>query len=176
MFLKIRLCCSMHKDRLPFELLTIRRKLGLNQAEFAAQVGITRTYLGLLERGQKPITPRVWAAAKSARPKPLTFIATHVDPVLRSLETAMIENGLKFKLDYISEEQRFDFFLPDLSLGIIVARDRSAEAKPTHEIRNVISLTGKQTIQIFTDLLSGRPLNQSREVLALLSFGKSKTD
>jgi transcriptional regulator with XRE-family HTH domain len=46
------------------ELKALRKATGLSQAELADAVGLTSTYVGMMEREQKAIEPRTEAAAR----------------------------------------------------------------------------------------------------------------
>lgn len=42
----------------PLELKQARQSLGLSQQALAAELGLTRVFIGLMERGEKPIETR----------------------------------------------------------------------------------------------------------------------
>lgn len=46
------------------ELKGIRRELGFSQAEMAEALSLTATFVGLMERGEKPVDPRTALAAR----------------------------------------------------------------------------------------------------------------
>ncbi len=46
------------------ELKTLRRRAKMTQAEFAGAMGLTGTFMGLMERGEKPIEKRTELAAR----------------------------------------------------------------------------------------------------------------
>lgn len=46
------------------ELKAIREALGWGQRKFAEEIGMTQTYIGLMERGEKPIEKRTELAAR----------------------------------------------------------------------------------------------------------------
>jgi DNA-binding transcriptional regulator YiaG len=58
----------------PDELKAIRVQLGLNQGKLAATLGLTGQYVGMMERGQKPIEPRTALAVR--------YLAEHPEAVL----------------------------------------------------------------------------------------------
>lgn len=46
------------------ELKALRQKAKMTQAEFAEAMGLTGTFIGLMERGEKPIEKRTELAAR----------------------------------------------------------------------------------------------------------------
>lgn len=46
------------------ELKHARRRLGLSQQTLAAELGLTQTFIGLMERGEKPIERRTELAVR----------------------------------------------------------------------------------------------------------------
>jgi len=59
------------------ELKAIRARLGLTQAAFAAQLGLTSTYVGMMERDERPIERRTALAAQ--------YLDEHPDAVALNL-------------------------------------------------------------------------------------------
>lgn len=49
------------------ELKAIRKKLDMTQAAFAEKLGITSVYVGMLERGERPIDKRIEIQADGLR-------------------------------------------------------------------------------------------------------------
>lgn len=45
------------------ELKALRKRIGMTQAEFAAALGLTGTFIGMMERGEKAIEKRTELAA-----------------------------------------------------------------------------------------------------------------
>lgn len=46
------------------ELKAIREQLGLSQIDFAERLGMSQTFIGLMERGERPVEPRTALAAE----------------------------------------------------------------------------------------------------------------
>jgi transcriptional regulator with XRE-family HTH domain len=140
------------------EVRAIRSALGLTQAELAERIGISRTFVGLMERGQKLVSKRTAAAIRAATPRAGDRVPTEADPQLRRLETALISQGVEFEQQFHSDGEEFDFFLPQLSLAIVVDHDSSRERRPTRDIRSVIVARGAAAADIVSLLLERRSL------------------
>ena len=142
----------------PSEFRAIRLALGLTQADFADAVGVTRTYVGLLERGQKPISRRIADAAIRATPKPLNLISAETDPILREIELTLIRRGISFEKNFQSESEIFDFFLNEFSLGIVIQRDHMTALRKTRDVRDIIVANGKLAAEAISMLIDGKSL------------------
>lgn len=55
------------------ELKAIREALGWGQRKFADEIGMTQTFIGMMERGERPIEPRTALAAKYLFDRKSTF-------------------------------------------------------------------------------------------------------
>lgn len=146
------------------EVRAIRLALGLTQAQFAERIGVTRTFVGLMERGLKVVSKRTAVAIRSARPLSTGKVPTETDPVLRRLESALIDQGVDFKKDFYSEQQRFDFYFPELRLALVVDRESFAQPRPTRDVRDVIVAQGSGAADIISLLLEGRALRRAAPV------------
>lgn len=152
------------------ELRAIRLALGMTQAEMAEQIGISRTFIGLMERGKKPVSQRTAAAIHAARPRRSNHVPNETDPIIRRLEEAIVSQGIDFIKRFQSEGQEFDFYFPELSLAIVVDRDFSALARPTRNIRSVIVARGAGAADSITLLLQGRSLRVAAPLRLPLSI------
>lgn len=146
------------------ELRSIRLALGLTQSELGERIGVSRTFLGLMERGQKPVGKRTALAVQSAKPGAAVHASSEADPLLRRLESALIEHGIEFERYFESDGQEFDFYLWELSLGIVVDRHSTMSPRPTRDIRSVLVAKGSGAADILSLLLEGRPLRAASPV------------
>lgn len=140
------------------EMHAIRLALGLTQSELADAMGVTRTYIGLLERGTKPIGKRMAEAIRRATPKPLNTLPTEPDPIARQIETALIHTGIPFEKEFKSEGEVFDFFLPHFGLAIIVQRDNITSIRKTSDVRDIIVANGRFAAEAIATMIGGRSL------------------
>lgn len=148
----------MSKNMTGEELRAIRLALGLTQVEFAEKIGISRTYVGLMERGERLISRRTASAIVSVKPKSLRRQANDVEPLIRRIESALIEQGIDFETEFHSDGQMFDFYLQELSAAIVLDEQSTANPRPTKEVRSIIVARGAQASTLLSILLEGRPL------------------
>ncbi len=142
------------------ELRSVRLALGMTQLALANALGLTRQYVGMLERDEKAISKCISIAAYSLRPAVSDTVTTDSNPNFRKIELALIANGLKFERDYQSDDSTFDFFLPELQLAITLSE--SGETRNiSRNVRGVITLTGQPAIESLEIALAGRPLRAS---------------
>ncbi|HCY54223.1 MAG TPA: XRE family transcriptional regulator, partial [Oceanicaulis sp.] len=77
-------------------LRRLRRELGLSQAEFADTLGISASYLTLLERNQRPVTARVLLALAESHDVDVRAFAAESDrQTLSDLTEALGDPVLK---------------------------------------------------------------------------------
>jgi transcriptional regulator with XRE-family HTH domain len=132
-----------------------RKRAGLSQADLAARLGLSRDFIGLMERGKAPVAPRTAIAVEqlAGRPQePATEIrlTTH-DPLERMVEEALQRAGIRYVTDHGgANASRLDFHLPDHGVDIEVKRfhtDRIAEQMA--RAPNVIALQGLEAVRFF---------------------------
>ncbi len=144
------------------ELKAIRIGLGLTQAEFASGLGVTRVFVGLMERNQKKVSERTRLAALALRPTASERPLEEFDPLMRDIEAALNKNGVDFMRQFRSDGQTFDFFLPEFELGLLVSREHRPAFKPTAHVRGIITVSGKSAIEVLSVLLHGRPIRAAK--------------
>lgn len=140
------------------ELRSLRKSLGYTQAEFGALVGLSRDYVGLIERGEAEIAPRTALAVKAIRPKgagegdPST-----TDTLERMVEKALIDAGIRYVADRGGASATgLDFHLPDLGVDIEVKRFHSPRTvEQIGRSPNVILLQGERAAKLFCLALAG---------------------
>ena len=140
------------------ELKAVRRDAKMTQADFAAEIGVTREHLGRMERGETPISDRTLGALRlrglrSAAPtRPMTS-----DPMERMVERALIDAGIAYVTDRDGRnESRLDFRLIDYDVEIEVKRFHSPRiADQMARADNVIAIQGEPAIRFFCDVLRG---------------------
>jgi transcriptional regulator with XRE-family HTH domain len=151
------------------EARAIRLALGLTQGQLAESIGVSRTFIGLMERGHKVVSKRTAVALRSVKPVPGDDWSNESDPVLRRMEVALRRHGIAFERHFSSDNQEFDFYLPELSLAIVVDRHSSISPRPTREIRSILIAKGSGTADILSLLLEGRPLRTASPVRLSIS-------
>ncbi len=113
----------------PHELRRRRKALGLTQASLAARLGLSPDFIGLMERGAKPIVARTADAVRHMTPRALDRKPQLTDPMERIIEAALIDAGVRFVTDAGGgTDHRLDFHLPDHGLAIEVKRFYSARS------------------------------------------------
>ena len=148
----------------PDQLKSIRLSLGLTQAQFAQKLGVSRVFVGLMERGKRCIGARTSIAALALRPEAIQRDLEEFDPLLREVEAALLSNGLDFVRQFRSGDATFDFFLPEFELAINLDRERMNAFRPTRDVRGVIAATGRNAGEILALLLNGRPVRAARPI------------
>jgi transcriptional regulator with XRE-family HTH domain len=144
------------------ELKSIRKNLGLTQIEMAGQIGVTPSFLGLMERGVKPISARTIAAARAARPAALKKELETVDPMERIIEQALIDAGVKYLTDRGGRnDSRLDFELPDYDLAIEVKQFHSDRVGlQLARVPNVILAQGKPAVMALAAMIRAGGLSR----------------
>jgi transcriptional regulator with XRE-family HTH domain len=152
-----------------------RRELGLTQQEFAEKLGLSRDYVGQMERDKAPINVRTEAAIlllgaapgrpeqAAARPresrsgKLLRKLSS--DPMEYLIETALIEAGEEYQREgEPGAHQTLDFYLPRVNVFIEVKRFHSDRiAAQMKREANVIAAQGEPAVRFLAELIrSGR--------------------
>lgn len=136
---------------------TKRKALGLTQAQFAAQLGLSRDYVGLIERDRAPVEPRTTLAVQALRappPDPGGPLVT-TDPMEQMVEQALRDAGIRYITDHGGKNPSgLDFHLPDIGVDIEVKRFHSDRiAAQMARAPNVIAVQGEGAIKAFCDLL-----------------------
>lgn len=144
------------------QLKAIRLSLGLTQSRFAEELGISRVFVGLMERGQRPITERTRLAALSLRPEAIDRNLEEFDPLFREVEASLLRHGVDFFRQFRSDDLVFDFYLPEFELAICLDREGVQAFRPTKDARGVIAAIGRNAIELLTLILDGRPLRAAK--------------
>lgn len=153
----------------PAELKAARKESGLSQADFAVRLGLSRDYVGLMERGRAPIKPRTIDAVRhmlfglafdkeAQRQTPITS-----DPVERLIELALIEAGIRYETDHGGRNASgLDFRLPDYGVEIEVKRMHSPRiSEQMSRVDNAIAVQGLASARLFADMI--RALGRTRD-------------
>jgi transcriptional regulator with XRE-family HTH domain len=77
------------------ELRRLRKASGLTQAQFGEAIGVTGQYLGLLERGDRPIEDRVARAAYHAAEPIGHYADLPIPPALGERANALLDEFAK---------------------------------------------------------------------------------
>lgn len=152
----------------PEELRDIRRHLEMTQAELGQALGLSRVYVGLMERGKAEISERTTLALRAMR-RPLRQMVNSYEPIRRLLEKGLIEADIEYKADFSINGRSYDYFLPSLNIFLELNEYGDAEkVKYPVEVNNIISLYGKGSVVLFTMLLKKqaipREINVDREL------------
>jgi transcriptional regulator with XRE-family HTH domain len=132
------------------EVKSRRKALGLSQAEFGAKLGLSGDFIGRVERGAEPITPRTAAAVRALKPAPLDRQPKLKDQLEREIEKALIEAGIDFVTDDGGgTESRLDFYLPQFDVSIEVKRFYTARTgDQLARAANVIVAQGERAVRL----------------------------
>ncbi len=125
-------------------------------------------FIGRVERGEAPITPRTAAAVRALKPKPLDRQPTLRDPMEREIEKALIDAGVRYETDAGgANESRLDFHLPDFDISIEMKRFYTARTgEQMARAPNVIVAQGERAIRFLAAAIrSGDFLVVSRDVV-----------
>lgn len=142
------------------DLKSIRKALGLSQADFATAIGVSRDYVGRMERGVDLISVRTMAAIRQLAPPAASNAGRPLettDPMERLVEAALRREGLRYIADRNGRvPENLDFHLPDYDVFIEVKRFHSPRiAEQTARAANVIVLQGEEAVRLFSNLLRG---------------------
>lgn len=132
-----------------------RQRLGFTQAQMGQRLGFSRVHVGLMERGQAPITDRTAELVDAMRPPPLEREASAHDPLERILEQALIDAGIRYQLETErSHDHGLDFHLPDHDIAIEVkAMHTPRVERQLERYRDVILLQGRKSVEAFAHLI-----------------------
>lgn len=137
------------------ELRSLRMALGYSQAELAVRIGLTRVFVGLMERGVKPVSARTQVAVETLRPKPLNFIPSEFNPYVRKIEQALIDCSMSYSIDHIEGDDLTIFYVDDLPVKLIYKPDyRSFDNKNAYIDDNIV-IQGRSSVNLICKLLRG---------------------
>ena len=138
-----------------FEFKTIREAMGLTQAELGDALGVSRVFIGLMERGHKSVSKRTAEAMRSLRPKPLDISTTETDTFYRSIEVALITAGIAFTVKYATENDIAEYELDRPSINLIVSRyDHEGVRKKIQIEKSGLFVVGASAAKFVTDLIT----------------------
>lgn len=136
------------------DLRAARKRLGLSQSELAKLLGISRDFIGQMERGVAPIAARTALAMLS-----LSTVQQRIpsnDPMERIVEEALTDAGIDFVTERDGDTHNLDFYLPQLDLFIEVKRMHSPRiAQQTARVDNVIVAQGEKAVRALATALRG---------------------
>ncbi len=137
------------------ELKAKRKALGMTQAQFAAALGLSRVFIGLMERGAEPVSPRTATAVQHLTPPPLARKPSLSDPMERLIEEALIGAGICFETDTGGgTDHRLDFHLPDFNLAIEVKRFHTPRVvEQLARAPDVILAQGEGAVRALTQMI-----------------------
>lgn len=132
-----------------------RKALGMTLKTFAVELGVSADFVGRIERGEAPITPRTAAAVRSIKPAPLDRRPSLRDPLEREIEAALVEAGIDFHTDEGGgTESRLDFYLPQLDVFIEVKRFyTSRTGEQIARAPNVIVAQGERAVRFLAQAI-----------------------
>lgn len=137
------------------EIRARRKALRLSQADFAARAGLSRDFIGQLERGVAEVTPRTAAAIRSVRAVAPAATPRSRDPMELIVEKALIDGGISYQTDLEAETgSMLDFYLPDFDISIEVKRFHSTRiGEQMARVRNVIVAQGETAVHFLAAAL-----------------------
>lgn len=142
------------------DIRAIRKARGMSQAELGALLGLSRDYVGQLERGVAPVKVRTVTAMRALAPglqqpppKPVT-----TDPMERLVELALIDAGIRFQTDHGGHvPANLDFYLPDFDVYLEVKRMHSPRiSDQMARAPNVIAIQGEASVRFVVEILTAR--------------------
>lgn len=145
----------------PEQLRQIRRDAKMSQAQLGAYLGLSRDYVGMMERGVAPIKPRTAMAVSTlshqsiADPGALGPPRTN-DPMERLVEHALRRAGIRYEVDRDGAvPANLDFYLPDHDVYLEVKRFHSDRiAEQMSRAANVIAVQGETAIRFFCERIA----------------------
>lgn len=135
------------------ELKALRQGLKLSQSEFGAQIGVSRVMIGLLERGQRPITRRLEKSLVAARAKPLDRLPSQFDPLIKEVEVAFISSGIPYECDLDFNGRYVDIAINELKIAIFVVREHDFSRSFVPDGWSVLVLSGWESVKMFSNML-----------------------
>lgn len=150
------------------ELKRRRKAAGLSQADLGALLGLSRDYVGLMERGRAPVVPRtafrVSALGEESIEDPGPLRPRTRDPMERMVEHALHAAGLEYVTDQGGQNPAgLDFYLPQSDVHIEVKRFHSDRiSDQMSRAPNVIAVQGEAAIRFFCDQLARRTLPETQ--------------
>lgn len=137
------------------EVRARRKALGMTLKAFGAELGVSGDFIGRVERGEAPITPRTAAAVRALKPKPLDRRPGLRDPMERIVEQALIDAGIDYETDDGGgTESRLDFYLPAFDISIEVKRFYTARTgEQIARAPNVIVAQGERAIRFLAQAI-----------------------
>lgn len=149
------------------ELRAKRKALGLSQADMAARLGLSRDYVGQMERGVADVKPRTGLAAERlmedldrlrAETGAQSVKLTTSDPLEQMVERALIRAGIPFESDRDGKGRyNLDFYLPEQDVSIEVKRYHTPRiSEQMSRATNIIALQGEASVRFFCDQLEKR--------------------
>lgn len=120
----------------------------MTQAQFAAEIGLSRDFIGQMERGVADVRPRTAARIRELRPA-IAREPTTKDPMERLIEQALIDAGIRYETDQGGgTAHRLDFDLPDYDVAIEVKRMHTPRvAEQMARAPNVIVAQGEGAVR-----------------------------
>ena len=135
------------------DLRALREALGLTQAELADEIGISRVYLGLMERGLRPISQRTAVALSRAHPKALPLATVETDPLLRRFENALISSGIEFDVRHIGDLEIAEYDIKSIDIPLLLGRhNRHDLAEKVKSLHRGIFVLGTPAIELLASL------------------------
>lgn len=134
----------------------IRERLGLTQTEFGEIVGLSRDYVGQIERGKAPVKSRTATAIRQlCRFESLPSKLRSADPMEQLVECAFQQAGIKYITEMDGETPgHLDFFLPDFGVSVEVKRFHSPRiSNQMSRVDNVIAIQGEGAVRAFCTML-----------------------
>lgn len=109
--------------------------------------------VGLMERDQRPITPRTIAAISAVQPRPLERSTKTYAPLTVKLEKALLNAGVDYIADHLLGERKIDFYLPELGIALYVETSRTEPRRNVTTEIDTISIAGKAALDAFITLI-----------------------
>lgn len=136
------------------EFKSIRESAELSQAELAVFLGLSRVFVGLMERGKKPITRRTEEAMRSVGRKPAQVVSTEGDPLLRDFEDALSASEIHFSVVHDIDNDIAFYSTDRPKMRVSISRATAVTSvQDTDFSSDFIAIRGLAAAKLFTRLL-----------------------
>jgi len=143
------------------EMRAVRTKIGLSQAEFGKKLGLSRVYVGLMERGNRKISTQTALAARTIKPKSINRPVTQFENTKIAVEKALLQSGVEFKTNAEVNNIAYDFYIADLDICIELKKNWSrSSAGQLVNCENIILVQGVKAIAQFCKMLISSDLSE----------------
>lgn len=138
-----------------FEFRQLRESAGLTQADLGKYLGLSRVFVGLMERGARPIARRTAEAMKAIPPRALDLRSQETDPDLRNFENSLMQLGIEFSATHDIESDTAHYQLHQPRLQFAFNRTLSPiSLKDSDMTAGFVAIRSVEALRFITDLIA----------------------